>query len=160
MTNRQWTPHRYEEDDETGLLKLLALEYSGSDVAELRFFRWQYEQNPAGRALIWAAKDRESGEVVGQLGSGDEVSFGVADIHMTIGVTMDYLLLAVTVRVNHFNAPDVSPLAMPQLPSHSIQQLNASPPSVAYREFRNAISVNVTGAHLVLEVSVNDTRPA
>jgi GNAT superfamily N-acetyltransferase len=66
MTNRQWTTHRYEEGDESALLKLLALEYSVSDVAELRFFRWQYEQNPAGRALIWVARDRESGEVVGQ----------------------------------------------------------------------------------------------
>jgi GNAT superfamily N-acetyltransferase len=67
MTNRQWTIHRYEEGEEAALLKLLALEYSGSDLAELRFFRWQCEQNPASRALIWAAKDRESGEVVGQL---------------------------------------------------------------------------------------------
>ena len=64
MTNRQWTTHRYE-GDESALLKLLALESSGSDV-KLRFFRWQYEQNPAGRALIWVARDRESEEVVGQ----------------------------------------------------------------------------------------------
>ncbi len=67
MTNRPWTPHRYyEEDDETPLLKLLALEYNESDVAKLRFFRWQYEQNPAGRAVIWIARDRKSKEVVGQ----------------------------------------------------------------------------------------------
>lgn len=66
MTNRQWTIHRYEGGDESGLLKLLALEYSGSDITELRFFHWQYEQNPAGRALIGMAQDRESGEVVGQ----------------------------------------------------------------------------------------------
>jgi len=67
MTKWQWTTYRYEEGDESALLKLLALEYDGSDITELRFFRWQYEQNPAGRALIWVARDQESGEMVGQL---------------------------------------------------------------------------------------------
>jgi ribosomal protein S18 acetylase RimI-like enzyme len=66
MTNQMWSVHRYEETDESELLGLLAVEYGGSDITKLDFFRWQYEHNPAGRALIWVARGRQSGEVVGQ----------------------------------------------------------------------------------------------
>lgn len=48
------------------MLALLRANYGDVDFAQESFFRWQYEENPAGPAQIWLAEDPESEVLAGQ----------------------------------------------------------------------------------------------
>ncbi len=48
------------------MLELFRRNYGTLDIATEEYFDWQYGQNPAGKAVIWLAEDRVTGELAGQ----------------------------------------------------------------------------------------------
>ncbi len=59
-----WRSVVYEKADFSGVLALFKKHYVGMEVAKADFLRWQYEKNPAGKAVIRLAKN-EKGKIVG-----------------------------------------------------------------------------------------------
>jgi hypothetical protein len=60
-----WQLFDYQVSDLEGLLELERSMREDSELADERFIRWQYFDNPAGKAIVKIAKT-EGGEVVGQ----------------------------------------------------------------------------------------------
>jgi hypothetical protein len=60
-----WCARRYEPGDEAGILALRRLVFSNGEGARSteEYWRWEYMDNPAGRAIIWLAV--ADGHVVG-----------------------------------------------------------------------------------------------
>ncbi len=65
---RRWTARPYRQGDEKGIFELRKVVYPGGDYDYekwLRWWRWFFQRNPAGRSYIWLAED--SGKIIGQV---------------------------------------------------------------------------------------------
>ena len=62
-----WQAYQFDysnPEDLKRILDLIRFDYGETDKAFLEYFRWEYEDNPAGKAVIWLAKYKD--EVIGQ----------------------------------------------------------------------------------------------
>jgi GNAT superfamily N-acetyltransferase len=63
----EWGSRSHIPADREGIRALLHQEYPDSDVGLPQFFKWQYEENPAGEPIIRVAYTCQDGQVVGEL---------------------------------------------------------------------------------------------
>ena len=64
---RKWSMRAYRKGDEKGIFKLRKAVYPEREYdwgRFLRWWRWMYEDNPAGSGWIWFAE--HNGQIVGQ----------------------------------------------------------------------------------------------
>lgn len=64
-----WDALPYTPDLAPGVLALCRRQWPDAEIADPGFHRWQYQENPAGPALSALARDRATGELIGQFGA-------------------------------------------------------------------------------------------
>ena len=66
MAQHKWIPRPYREGDEEGIFELFKAVYPERKFEHdswMRWWHWMYQENPAGRGIIWLAED--DGKIVG-----------------------------------------------------------------------------------------------
>ncbi|AFQ46127.1 GNAT family N-acetyltransferase [Desulfosporosinus meridiei] len=61
-----WKSLKYQPENLPETIEMTREYYGDSWISDLQFLKWQYEENPAGSAMIRLARDVESGQLAGQ----------------------------------------------------------------------------------------------
>lgn len=95
MSERKWEPCPYSLADLGDVAQLGAIvEGADSEIANVDFLRWQYQYNPAGHAIMWLARHRETGQLAG--------SYTVIPLQIKIG----YQEVTGSLSLNTMTHPD------------------------------------------------------
>lgn len=66
MNEKTWAVTPYGPHLEAGVLAFHRRIWGDTEIASADYHRWQYQENPAGQALVGLARDGSTGELVGQ----------------------------------------------------------------------------------------------
>ncbi len=69
MNEQRWKAVPYTPELAPAVLALHRRAWPEAEIGDERFFRWQYDANPAGPALSALARARTGGELIGQFGA-------------------------------------------------------------------------------------------
>lgn len=69
MNEPSWEPVPYTLDLADGILALHRRAWGELEITRAEYHRWQYQENPAGPALSTVARERSTGELIGQFGA-------------------------------------------------------------------------------------------
>ena len=66
MGERKWEPCPFDSVDLPEVAELgTIVSGEGAEVSDMDFLRWQLRDNPAGQAVMWLARHRETGQLAG-----------------------------------------------------------------------------------------------
>jgi GNAT superfamily N-acetyltransferase len=69
VNEQRWEAVPYTPELAPAVLALHRRAWPEAEIGDERFFRWQYDENPAGPALSALARARNGGELIGQFGA-------------------------------------------------------------------------------------------
>ena len=69
VSEQTWDAVPFGPDLAQDALALCQRTWGANDITDVRYQRWQYEENPAGPALSTFARTRDDGRLVGQFGA-------------------------------------------------------------------------------------------